>query len=79
MTTIKSDLLANVCGGMRLDTTLPPGDVQDLRGETRRQARERLRNAPPLPPPPQIGPRHPNDLPHQAGLDDIHAPRGRRR
>ncbi len=68
--TLSDEVLARVTGGMHLDPTeMDP--IDDRRHETRKQARWRMRHAPPLPPTQRVGERHPNDLPHQAGLDDI--------
>jgi len=68
MRTIERDLLAGVTGGFKWEDLPPSTNVEDRRHWSRR----RSMNAPvEYLPPPQVGPRTPNDLPHQAGLDDI--------
>jgi hypothetical protein len=68
MKTIDVDTLATVTGGMKWEDFRPSENVEDRRGLSPRESmRVRSRPAPPLPP----LTRTPDDLPHQAGLDDI--------
>ena len=67
---LEQAFLETVCGGMRWQGLRPSENVEDRRGLSRR---ERMRvKSPPAPPLPPLV-RHPNDLPHQLGLDDIDA------
>jgi hypothetical protein len=77
MQPIDIDKLARVCGGMRLDPT-EVDPIDDRRGMSYRESVRRARHAPPPAPLPPLQ-RHPGDLPHQAGLDDIRSASRRRR
>jgi hypothetical protein len=60
--------LASVRGGMNLDGMRESTNIEDRRGLTPYQSMH-VKTPPPQPLPPLV--RTPNDLPHQAGLDDI--------
>ena len=68
MTTIDPNALAAVIGGMNTDGFRPSTNIEDRRGLTPAQSM-RVPSQPVAPLPPLV--RTPNDLPHQAGLDDI--------
>ncbi len=68
MKTIKNEQLAAVTGGMKWEEFRPSTNVEDRRGLTRWQSMH-VKATPPPPLPPLV--RTPNDLSHQAGLDDI--------
>jgi hypothetical protein len=68
MESIERTHLAAVTGGMRWDQFRRSDNIEDDRELTPEQSMNRpVSLAPPL----KYGPRTPNDLPHQAGLDDI--------
>ena len=67
-TAIELDLLAGVTGGMKWDQFRRSTNVEDRSHWSRWESR----HAPVIElPDPRVGPRTPNDLPHQAGLDDL--------
>ena len=68
ITQIEPFELATVRGGMNLDGLPESTNVEDRRGLTRYQSMH-VKTPPPTPLPPLV--RTPNDLSHQAGLDDI--------
>ena len=72
MKTIDLDTLVTVNGGMRWEDFPESANVEDRRGLTPRQSM-RVKSPPAPPLPPLV--RTPNDLSHQAGLDDIHVGR----
>ena len=75
MKTIDVEQLTQVSGGMRWEDFRPSENVEDRRGMTPYQSMHV--KSPPAPPLPPLQ-RTPNDLPHQAGLDDIKIPTRRR-
>ena len=75
MKPIDLEELVTVTGGMRWEDFPPSTNVEDRRGLTPYQSMHV--KSPPAPPLPPLV-RTPNDLSHQAGLDDIKVP-GRRR
>ena len=71
MQSIDRSQLLSVTGGMRWDQFRPSTNVEDDRGLTPEQSMNRpMTFAPPI----KYPARTPNDLPHQAGLDDIGKP-----
>ena len=68
MTNIDLETLSTVTGGMRWQDFRPSTNVEDRRGLTPAQSR-RVPTPPVAPLPPLT--RTPDDLSHQAGLDDI--------
>ncbi len=71
MKNIAVEELAQVTGGMRWQDFRPSENIEDRRGMTPWQSMHaKSRPAAPLPP----LQRTPNDLSHQAGLDDIKIP-----
>ena len=68
MKTIDLDDLAAATGGMKWQDFRPSMNIEDRRGLTPRESM-RVKSPPALPLPPLT--RTPNDLSHQAGLDDI--------
>jgi hypothetical protein len=75
MKTIDLDSLAAVTGGMKWEDFPESTNVEDRRGLSPRESM-RVKSPPAPPLPPLV--RTPNDLSHQAGLDDIQVPRRRR-
>lgn len=76
MKTIDPEQLVTATGGMRWEDFRESTNVEDRRGLTRYQSMHvKSQPAPPLPP----LVRTPNDLSHQAGLDDIKLPGPHRR
>jgi len=69
---IDEDELATVSGGMRWEDFRPSENVEDRRGMTPYQSMHA--KSPPAAPLPPLQ-RTPDDLSHQAGLDDIQARR----
>lgn len=65
---LEQAFLETVCGGMRWEDMRPSENIEDRRGLSRRESM-RVKSPPAPPLPPLV--RHPNDLPHQLGLDDI--------
>jgi hypothetical protein len=74
MKTIDLETLVTVNGGMRWEDFPESANVEDRRGLTPRQSM-RVKSPPAPPLPPLV--RTPNDLSHQAGLDDIKIPHRR--
>ena len=74
MKTIDDEVLASVSGGMRWQDFRESTNVEDRRGMTPWQSMH-VKSPPAAP----LLPLHrtPNDLSHQAGLDDIKIPRRR--
>lgn len=68
MTNIDLETLATVTGGMKWEDFRRSTNVEDRRGLTPSQSRH-VKSPPAAPLPPLT--RTPNDLSHQAGLDDI--------
>jgi len=75
MKTINPEELVTATGGMKWEDFRPSTNVEDRRGLTPWQSMHV--KSPPAPPLPPLV-RTPNDLSHQAGLDDIQLPRHRR-
>lgn len=75
MKTIKPEQLVTATGGMKWENFRESTNIEDRRGLTRWQSMHV--KSPPAPPLPPLV-RTPNDLPHQAGLDDIHLPARKR-
>ena len=71
MQNIEKDELAGVSGGMRWEDFRPSENVEDRRGMTPYQSMH-VKSPPAAPLPPLQ--RTPDDLSHQAGLDDIKVP-----
>ncbi|MBV8761481.1 MAG: bacteriocin [Deltaproteobacteria bacterium] len=74
MKTLNDQDLATISGGMRLDDLPESQNIEDRRGMTPYQSMH-VKSPPAAPLPPLQ--RTPNDLSHQAGLDDIKIPRRR--
>lgn len=74
MTNISRRILAAVTGGMKWQQFRRSTNVEDRRGLSPWQS---THVQSPLPPPLPPLQRTPNDLSHQAGLDDIKLPRNR--
>ena len=72
---IDEDELATVSGGMRWEDFRPSTNIEDRRGMTPYQSMH-VKSPPAAPLPPLQ--RTPDDLSHQAGLDDIKIPTRRR-
>ena len=71
MTSISRRILAAVAGGMKWQQFRRSTNIEDRRGLSRWES---LHVQSPLPPPLPPLTRTPNDLSHQAGLDDIKLP-----
>lgn len=75
MKTLDPDQLVAVTGGMKWEDFRPSTNIEDRRGLSPWQSMHV--KSPPAPPLPPLV-RTPNDLSHQAGLDDIHLPARKR-